>query len=69
MFKKPSIKHQNEIAGLAIEHKDALLAYGSDMYNHGLIDGCKYMAIGVVIGQVITSGVEMIIKKHRNNHN
>lgn len=69
MFKKPSMKHRNEIAGLAIEHKDALLAYGSDMYNHGLIDGGKYIAISVVIGYAITSGVEMVIKKHRNNHN
>lgn len=70
MFKKPiSTKHRNEIAELAIEHRDALLAYGSDMYKHGLKDAVKYLAVGCCISYTIIGSIDMAIKKHRNIHN
>lgn len=54
-----------EIAELATEHWDALVAYGSDMYRNGLLKGGTIAIAGIITGNVILSVLENFIKKHK----
>lgn len=58
-----------EIAELATEHKEALVAYGAEMYRDGLLKGGAIIIIGNVVGVVILTVLEDIIKKHKQKAN
>ena len=45
---------KREIEGLAVEHLDALIAYGADLYRQGFIKGAITGAIGVTAGFVFS---------------
>lgn len=52
-----------EIEELAIEHRDALIAYGADLYRDGLVKGAIIASAGIAIGYAI-SVLAKEIKKH-----
>lgn len=45
---------RREIEGLAVEHLDALVAYGADLYRQGFIKGAITGMVGVASGVVFT---------------
>ncbi len=58
-----------EIEQLIPEHKEALVAYGADMYGRGIITGAVWLAIGVGCGFVAGELMEIYKywKSKRNN--
>ena len=56
---------KKEIEQLIPEHKEALVAFGADMYRRGLITGAVWLAIGVGCGVIIEVLAEMY--KHRKS--
>ena len=53
---KPVINEsqKREIGALAVEHSDALIAMGSDLYRQGLIKGAIIGGLGVATGFVVS---------------
>lgn len=53
---KPVIneKQKTEIEALAVEHSDALIAMGADLYRQGLIKGAIIGGLGVATGFVVS---------------
>lgn len=53
---KPLIseKQKKEIEALAVEHSDALIAMGADLYRQGLIRGAIFGGFGVAVGVVLS---------------
>lgn len=53
---KPVIneKQKTEIGALAVEHSDALIAMGADLYRQGLIKGAIIGGLGVTTGFVVS---------------
>ncbi len=39
MKRKPTIEQQKELVSLAAEHGGAIVAYGSHLYNQGIVTG------------------------------
>lgn len=56
---------KREIESLIPEHEEALVMYGADMYRQGIFTGAFYLALGVGLGFVIQTSVE--VYKHRKN--
>lgn len=64
-----SEKHQQEIVDLSVDHYDALIAYGGDMYHSGIVKGAV-MSVVVTLGLTLVShGVKVLIKHHKENNN
>lgn len=55
---------KHEIESLSVEHWDALIAYGADMYRDGLIRGAIIGVAGAALGVTISVIVKEV-KKHR----
>lgn len=53
---KPVIneRQKREIGALAVEHSDALIAMGADLYRQGLIKGAIIGGLGVTTGFVVS---------------
>lgn len=53
---KPAINEEQkrEIGILAVEHSDALIAMGADLYRQGLIKGAIIGGLGVTTGFVVS---------------
>ena len=53
---KPVINEsqKREIGALAVEHSDALIAMGADLYRHGLIKGAIIGGLGVATGFAVS---------------
>lgn len=53
---KPVIneKQKREIGALAVEHSDALIAMGADLYRQGLIKGAIIGGLAVTTGFVVS---------------
>lgn len=53
---KPVIneKQKREIEALAVEHSDALIAMGADLYRQGLIKGAIIGSLGVATGIAVS---------------
>lgn len=53
---KPVIneKQKREIGALAVEHSDALIAMGADLYRQGLIKGAIIGGLGVTTGFIVS---------------
>ena len=53
---KPVIneRQKREIGALAVEHSDALIAMGADLYRRGLIKGAIIGGLGVTTGFVVS---------------
>lgn len=53
---KPVIneKQKQEIEALAVEHSDALIAMGADLYRQGLIKGAIIGGLSVATGFVVS---------------
>lgn len=47
----------HEIEELAMEHSDALIAYGADLYRMGMKDGAKYTLQGAITAFAICTGL------------
>lgn len=54
-----------EIEKLAVDHSDALIAYGAGMYRKGLINGAIATSIGVVAA-VTVSTISKVIKSKKS---
>ena len=69
---KPLIteSQKREIGALAVEHSDALIAMGSDLYRQGLIKGAIVGGLSVTAGYVISAirDVRKTIKEQEQNH-
>lgn len=68
---KPVIteSQKREIGALAVEHSDALIAMGSDLYIQGLIKGGCSALFGVIAGATITTIKNMISTKKEQEQN
>lgn len=55
-----------EIEELAIEHRDALIAFGADLYSDGLVRGAIACAVVVIAGASIKYVVKLIKKSIKN---
>lgn len=53
---KPLIseKQKKEIGALAVEHSDALIAMGADLYRQGLIRGAILGGLSVAAGMILS---------------
>lgn len=56
---------KKEIEQLIPEHREALVAFGADMYRQGIVSGAVLLAAGVGCG-IIVEGVKTIYK-HRKS--
>lgn len=68
---KPLIteSQKREIEALAVEHSDALIAMGSDMYRHGLIKGAIIGGLSVTAGYVISAIKDVMKAKKEQEQN
>ena len=69
---KPMINEsqKREIGALAVEHSDALIAMGADLYRQGLIKGAIIGGLSVAAGFVVSmiKSARKEIKKEQENH-
>ena len=56
---------KNEIEKLAVNHSDALIAYGADMYRKGMINGAIAASIGVLTA-ISVSTISKVIKNKKS---
>lgn len=56
---------KHEIEALTAEHFDALVAYGADMYNQGIIKGAGIALVTAGI-TVLGLGVVREVREHKN---
>lgn len=70
MKKLITTEQELEIVELAKDHKDAIIAFGADMYRDGLIKGAIVTCIGVLTGMAVTAFVYVRkeLKKKKDNH-
>lgn len=54
---------KHEIEELAVEHSEALIAYGADMHGRGMFKGFAIGVAGVIVGYVIGDGIELLAKR------
>lgn len=58
---------KREIGTLAVEHSDALIAMGADLYRQGLIKGAIIGGLSVTAGYVISAIRD--VRKTKKNRN
>ena len=56
-------EQKKEILRLAEEHSDALIAFGGDMYQNGMVRGAILACAGFLAGAVIIEVASSIMKK------
>ena len=56
-------EQKKEIEGLIPDHQDALVNYGADMFNQGLLSGMLYTGAGGILGGLLILGFEKIKQK------
>lgn len=56
---------KHEIEELAVEHSEALIAYGADMHSRGMFKGFVVGVVGVLIGYTIGEGIELLVKRRK----
>ena len=54
---------KKEIEGLIPDHCEALVNYGADMFNQGLLSGMLYTGAGGILGGLLILGFEKIKQK------
>lgn len=58
-------KEMREIENLIPEHKDALVAYGADMYRQGMYTGAVCIVLGFGLVLLIDGSIK-VYKHHKN---
>lgn len=56
-----------EIEELAVNHSDALIAFGGVMYRSGWIKGCIATGAAAIVGTLIGKGICIIIDHYKEN--
>ena len=54
-------EQEREIEQLAVEHSDALIAFGADLYRQGMFKGGVIILAGVVVGKGLSLAYEKLI--------
>ena len=68
MSKLITEQQKREIEMLGVDHFDALVAYGADMYRDGLIKGAMITTIGVATGITISKVFKFIKERKITKH-
>ena len=61
MSKLITKEQEREIEQLAIEHSDALIAFGVDLYRQGMFKGGVIVLAGIVVGKGISLAYEKLV--------
>lgn len=61
MSKLITNEQKREIEQLAVEHSDALIAFGADLYRQGMIKGGVITLAGVIVGMEISHAYEKLV--------
>ena len=51
---------QHEIEKLAVDHSDALIAFGADLYRSGLLKGARIGVVSAIGGMIVVQAINVV---------